>query len=53
MQTQQINRRCAVTHRLEWMGLMIAVLSLVGLTAGGIHTGTRHVENVQLVSAQP
>ncbi len=52
MQAQQFTRRDGVTHRMEWMGLMIAVMALVGLTAGGIHSGTRQVENVQLVSAQ-
>lgn len=52
MQAQHMSRRDGNTQRLEWMGLMIAVLALVGLTAGGIHTGTRSVENVQLVAAQ-
>ena len=53
MQARHVNRRDGVTQRMEWMGLMIAVLALVGLTAGGIHSGTQQVKNVQLVSAQP
>lgn len=41
----------STAHRLEWMGLMIAVLSLAGLTAGGIHSGTHQVRDITLVSA--
>lgn len=52
MQAQHFSRRDGIAHRLEWMGLMIAVLALVGLTAGGIHAAGRQVQNLQLVSAQ-
>ena len=51
MQASHNSHQGVTAHRLEWMGLMIAVISLAGLTAGGIHSGTQVVRDITLVSA--
>ena len=52
MQAFHKPRHPGYEHRMEWMGLMIAVMALAGLTAGGIHSGSVPLQDRPFTLAQ-